>query len=180
MSKIIAIVGGPGTGKTALVRELARRGYHVIEEAARQVIDEGLANGETIEKIRANNERFQRAVLERKIKNENISSNQANDDEFIFSDRGMHETWAYFQTYGMNMDSDLDNMLRTHTYYRVFLLDMLDNYDREDYARTESRKEAEELHRLTELAYRRYGVKVDNLPAMSVEKRADYVLDIIF
>jgi predicted ATPase len=34
------ITGGPSTGKTTTVTALTQRGYHVVEEAARLVIEE--------------------------------------------------------------------------------------------------------------------------------------------
>ena len=41
------ITGGPSTGKTTLLEELAKRGYKTIPEVARVVIDEGIAAGKT-------------------------------------------------------------------------------------------------------------------------------------
>ncbi|WP_373356049.1 AAA family ATPase [Pseudoroseicyclus sp. CXY001] len=39
------VTGGPGAGKTSLITELARRGFHTIPESGRAVIREEMASG---------------------------------------------------------------------------------------------------------------------------------------
>jgi len=39
------ITGGPGTGKTTVLRELQRRGFAVAEEVARRIIREQIDSG---------------------------------------------------------------------------------------------------------------------------------------
>ncbi|MDB6180018.1 AAA family ATPase [Paracoccus fistulariae] len=39
------VTGGPGAGKTSLITELARRGFHTIPEAGRAIIREEMQSG---------------------------------------------------------------------------------------------------------------------------------------
>ncbi|MCA1288174.1 AAA family ATPase [Salipiger bermudensis] len=39
------VTGGPGAGKTSLITELARRGFHTIPESGRAIIREEMARG---------------------------------------------------------------------------------------------------------------------------------------
>lgn len=39
------VTGGPGAGKTSLITELARRGFHTIPESGRAIIREEVARG---------------------------------------------------------------------------------------------------------------------------------------
>ena len=39
------VTGGPGAGKTSLITELARRGFHTIPESGRAIIREEMASG---------------------------------------------------------------------------------------------------------------------------------------
>lgn len=175
MSKIIAIVGGPGTGKTSVIKELQSRGYNTIKEAAREEIDEALAGGKTIEEIRSNPEEFQLAIVRRKIRNENEWLKRT-DQEVVFVDRGMQDTWAYLTFENLSIARELEGIMNSHKYHKVFLLEELDNYDGEDYARTESPEEATKIHKLTEQAYKRYGMAIEVVPNMSVRERVDYIL----
>ena len=57
------ITGGPSTGKTALLEELAKRGYQTKPEAARVYIDDEISHGMTIDQIRINESKFQEVLL---------------------------------------------------------------------------------------------------------------------
>ncbi|WP_237401488.1 AAA family ATPase [Rhodovulum sulfidophilum] len=39
------VTGGPGAGKTSLITELARRGFHTIPESGRAIIREEMTSG---------------------------------------------------------------------------------------------------------------------------------------
>ncbi|WP_434290434.1 AAA family ATPase [Celeribacter sp. SCSIO 80788] len=39
------VTGGPGAGKTSLITELARRGFHTVPESGRAIIREEIARG---------------------------------------------------------------------------------------------------------------------------------------
>ena len=39
------VTGGPGSGKTSLITELARRGFHTIPESGRAIIREEMDSG---------------------------------------------------------------------------------------------------------------------------------------
>ena len=60
------ITGGPSTGKSTLIERLSRRGYQVTQEAARQIIDEEMAKGRSLEQIRRDEWEFQERVSRRK------------------------------------------------------------------------------------------------------------------
>lgn len=45
MSNRFVITGGPGGGKTTILTALAERGYHIVPESARRIIQERLAVG---------------------------------------------------------------------------------------------------------------------------------------
>jgi len=54
------ITGAPCTGKTTILHVLAKKGYRVEYEAARDYIDEQLKLGKTLAKIRGNEFLFQK------------------------------------------------------------------------------------------------------------------------
>lgn len=43
--RFFVVTGGPGSGKTSLITELARRGFHTIPESGRVIIREEMQSG---------------------------------------------------------------------------------------------------------------------------------------
>ncbi len=166
------VTGGPAVGKSTLLAELEKLGYKTLPEAARDVIDEGLAAGKSLEEVRGDEYQFQFDVLERKVRNEQ----QQASDELVFFDRGMHDTVAYLRLHDFEINQDVVQTTRQASYKQVFLLEPLEQYT-EDYARTESREEALQLNQLLAAAYTEYGLKVVKVPVLPPVERAQFVLD---
>lgn len=168
------ITGGPSSGKSTLLNILGEEGYATFEEAARLVIDEGLAAGKTVEEIRADEKSFQEAVLERKIQVE------ASHDKTLltFFDRGMHDTLAYYRFYGWAIDKKTKKALIEAKYKSMFLLSPLSFFEK-DYARTEGREFAVQLHDLLKEAYEAYNIPVIEVPDASPEERIQFILDTV-
>jgi len=164
--------GGPSAGKTTTINELKKMGYHVEGEKAKQVLDEWMAKGMTLDEIRSDEYRFQTRVLPLKIEAEQTSP----PDELIFFDRGIPDTVAYYRlAYGKYEDKLLDEALKKYCKYKkVFIFDLLplekSNFRNEDDAI------AKKIEGLTEAAYKELGLEIVRVPVMSVEKRVEFVL----
>lgn len=166
------ITGGPSSGKTTVIHGLKSRGYTVFEEAARLVIDEGIATGKTIQEIRKDEKKFQQTVLQRKIKTE-FSHDKST---LSFFDRGMHDTLAYYRFYNWEIPPKITEVMQHATYKKVFLLDPLPFFE-QDYARTEDQNFAKVLTRLLHTAYHENGVGVIKVPVLSPKKRLQFILN---
>jgi len=166
------ITGGPSSGKTTLVEELARRGYHTVPEAARVIIDEAVAKGTSVAELRADEQRFQEDVARLKQKLE--ATLQPNTPTFF--DRGMHDTLAYMRFYDFPVDRWLEALMAQASYHTVFLLEPLPHYEK-DYARTEDETFAEHLRTLLHDTYNEYGMQPIDIEAVSVEERLQLILN---
>lgn len=171
-NKWYVITGGPGSGKTSLVNELARRGYDTVKEAARAIIDEGLASGLTMEQIRGDSASFQERILRRKIRAES----QLDPAAVTFLDRGIRETEVHLRNGGITPEQWIIDAVSTASYYRVFVLEQISEY-KPDYARPETAATASRIGGLIRLAYETAGLSTITVPELSVEARADFVLD---
>ncbi|MGI9027498.1 MAG: AAA family ATPase [Candidatus Saccharimonadales bacterium] len=165
------ITGGPSVGKTTLLAELERRGHQTVPEAARLVIDEGIAGGQTIQEIRASEKHFQHQVMQRKIAIEAALKS----DALTFFDRGLHDTISYLIHNGFSVEQWIHEAASQVRYKTVFLLEPLQTYV-QDYARTESRQEVELLTVALYKVYADAGMQPVRVPAMDVDKRSDYIL----
>jgi predicted ATPase len=166
------ITGGPSTGKTTLLEVLAAKGYSVVPEAARLIIDEDLAQGLTIEEIRADEKAFQERTLTRKADIESHIGSQA----LHFFDRGMHDTIAYLRYYELPIEPWVAELVDQATYRRIFVLEPLPTYTT-DYARTEDAGFTQAITGLFCEAYQAGGLDVLRVPATSIEDRVNFVLD---
>ena len=164
------ITGASCSGKTTLVDTLAARGHRVVHEVARTYIDDRIAHGETVDEIRKDEPAFQRKVLEMKVAVER----DLKQDELVFFDRGIPDTYAYDTLHQASRNPLLDEAAKSCSYKKIFLLDRLPLA--EDYARTETPEQQDQLHALLEKAYQDLGFPIVQVPVMPVEERADFIL----
>lgn len=177
------ITGGLSTGKTTLLDELRANGYMTMTEAARDVIDEGIAAGETIAQIRSDEIGFQLYVHERKKRREEIIP----ADELTFWDRGfLGDSIAYLSAVlledkrsaqslndGDIYGTDLMVEVERRRYAGIFLLDRIPY--RGDYARTESEQEADRIHTIIENIYKLLGYEPIKVPVLPTDERAQFI-----
>ena len=93
MNKKILITGGPGTGKTELIKGLEHRGYTCEHEIVRKITEEGQKKG--IKQFFLDNpiefsERLMDLRLEQYYKIQTT--------KYTFFDRGVHEIIAYLKS----------------------------------------------------------------------------------
>jgi predicted ATPase len=109
------LTGGPGVGKTSVLRCLERHGERVVEENARAVIREEMASG-ALGMPWIDNRRFVDLTTARDIADfERLASENAR----IFFDRGIMDMWG---ANGSTPSPILIEAVRTHRYNaRVFV-----------------------------------------------------------
>jgi len=163
------ITGGPSSGKTTVLKELAKLGYIIYPEAARVFIDKEMKKGKSLKEIRRNEAEFQRKVLKIKIEVEKAASK----DKIVFFDRAIPDSIAYYQIAGLDPKEVL-KFCQEKKYKKIFFLEQLP-FD-QDYARIENGKTIEKLNKLLKESYKNLGYEVITIPAMSVKERVQKIL----
>jgi predicted ATPase len=163
------ITGGPSSGKTTVINELAKLGYLTIPEAARVYFNQETAKGKSLDEIRGDEAEFQRKVLKMKIKIEN----DLPKNKIIFLDRAIPDSIAYYQVCGLN-PKEVTQLCQKKQYQKIFFLEQLPVEN--DYARIENAETIKKLNRLLKEEYQNLGYKVIDIPPMSVEKRVQKIL----
>jgi len=176
----VVITGGPGAGKTALVDELAQRGYTTVPEAATAVLSE-LNERLGLEGQRAwrreHPAEFQVLVVRRHAQLE--AAARPGKDGLVFLDRGWIDGLAYCRFFHVPFPPELIEPEGLGRYDRVFLLATLtrERFRRvsdtgglrdEQYSRT--------IQEVLENTYRHHGYKPIPVSEMPVPQRADFVL----
>jgi len=164
------ITGGPSSGKTTVIEELAKLGYLTFPEAARVLIDQEIARGKRIEEIRSDEAEFQKKVFKLNLK----MLKKAPKDKIVFFDRALPDSIAYYQICGLDPKEILKHCKRK-IYKKVFFLEQLPL--KRDYARIEDGKTVKKLNKLLRKTYQDLGYKVITVPKMSVKKRVQTILE---
>ena len=163
------ITGAPCAGKTSVIRELERRGYPAVDEAARAFIEECLAAGKTLAAIRADELAFEAEILRRKVRIEATLP----PERITFLDRAVPDSIAYFKAAGLDV-APCDAPSRRMRYAGVFLLERL-GFEK-DPVRAEDDRAAARLESLLAAAYRQLGYTPVRVPVWPVGRRADFIL----
>jgi len=164
------IAGGVCSGKTSVIKELEQRGYQVVPETARELIDEGMKEGKTLEESRGDVLSFQRRVIARQEEKEAALPRE----EVIFLDRGNPDSRAFLTFNRIEEPVDVTEALRRARYRKVFMLEPI-RFE-SDYYRIETADDIERLHQEHVWAYQSLGIDIIDVPVMPVTERTDFIL----
>ena len=183
MTRRIVITGGPGTGKTALVRELEQRGYPCYHEIIRDMTAEARREGPPSEQL-VNPLTFvkdPRAFNMEILRGRMAQFNSAADlqDPFVFFDRGLPDVLAYMRYFGQRVEAEFSVPPRELQYDMVFLLPPWKEIYRRDGERLESFQQACEIHQWLEHTYVEYGYELQGLNPGPVPDRVDQLITLI-
>lgn len=164
------VIGGPCTGKTSTIKEIEKLGYEVLEESARQIIYEEQQKFDGVLPW-INLQEFQRKVLKRQI---DLESRLKSD--VVFLDRGVLDGIAYCRLEGVQPISELLDLMQTHRYDSIFLLDPLPFYI-QDYQRKETPEQAKKVHETIAQVYKEAGYNLISVPFLLPQERANYIVE---
>lgn len=171
MDNFVVISGCSGGGKSALVSELSRRGYAVVEEPGRRIVREELSsNGSALPWLDA--AAFLHRAMAMAVADRAAASTQRG---WVFFDRGLVDAAAGFEY--LTGEPILASLGRSQRYHRrVFFAPPWPEIYGTDPERRHSLDSAvAEYSRLLE-AYPSLGYEVSILPKVSVTDRANFVL----
>lgn len=169
------LTGAPGTGKSSVLDILKARGYCCIDESARAIIAEQKAiNGDGV--YEKNPQLFIELMLARSV--ETFQNFLETNIPVVF-DRGIPDIIAYAKLSG----NDSNNYLQTATNYKynstVFYFPIWDKIYTNDEDRKMSLDQAREFDTMIRQAYGDLGYQMLDMPLLSVEQRADYIINLL-
>ncbi|MGR3563051.1 MAG: AAA family ATPase [Heliomarina sp.] len=166
------VTGGPGAGKTSLITELARRGFHTISESGRAIIREEMAIG-GIALPWADRTAYAERMLQQDL--HAYSAAQALPSPVIF-DRGIPDIMGYLTLCGLPVPPYVTAAAEKTRYNRsVFLAPFWDAIFEQDAERKQTRAEAEATCTILHETYTALGYEITELPFKDVVDRADFV-----
>ncbi|MFT4554471.1 MAG: putative ATPase [Chlamydiales bacterium] len=169
------LTGGPGGGKSTLIKVLRERGYLCMDEVARDIIKkEVTTNGDALPW--ANKAEFTQKMFGETLKlYESVSSSDA-----IFFDRGVVDVLAYAKMVKVEISEEMLCTARKLAFNKkVFVTPPWEDIYRNDEERKQSFEEAIETFEHIVKEYQAYGYEIVVLPKTDVEDRINFMLDLL-
>ncbi|MCX6735568.1 MAG: ATP-binding protein [Candidatus Parcubacteria bacterium] len=167
--KRYVLTGGPCAGKTTVINILAERGYAVLDETARVVIEKEVAKGSDVLPWK-NAKKFQETVAWKQLWKEVFAPRNS----VLFLDRGIIDGYGYSIMEKVPVPKVI-SWFGKNRYDTVFLLDPLPFYELDE-SRMEDQNFAYAVHEEIRKAYVHFGYEVISVPILPPEERTDFVL----
>ncbi|GAB4184637.1 MAG: AAA family ATPase [Simkaniaceae bacterium] len=167
------LTGGPGSGKTTLIKELKKLGYSCIEESGRRIIQKQVKKrGEALPWKNAEKFRdlmFLQDLLQWK--------HAPYENSPVFFDRGFLDSIAYSKLVSLEILKNMDYAAR-HLRYNslVFIAPPWKEIYCNDIERKQSFAEAKATYESIKKTYKNYGYKLIEIPKKRVWERVDFIL----
>ncbi len=173
MPKRFIITGAMGSGKSTVLQLLKSSGLNVIEEPARQILaeqrsieDEGVPE--------KNPKYFLQLMLSRSI----YQFKQTQDlNEDVIYDRGMPDILAYFDLFNISYPPAQKASKIFRYEPKVFVFPAWQEIYTTDDERKMSFELAQEFGMKVQKIYRDYGYSIINVPCVSPNERAKFILE---
>ena len=166
----VVIAGGPGAGKTILVRECGRRGFAIVEDTPRAIIRSRRALGLS---PRPSPLEFAKQLLRRDVELYERNTGQAP----TFFDRGVLDALAMVADAAPERRADLMALAADYPYHAVvFVLPPWEEIYVTDDERDHTFAHAVRVYESLVAWYQLCGYRVMPVPMLPAAERCDYVL----
>lgn len=170
----VIITGGPGAGKTTLLRHLSTIGHETVDESARAIIAERLAQGLV---PRPDALSFARDILDRDL--DKYQRHRA-ARHWVFFDRSAIEAIGMLHEATPLTPDELQTLLDTcHFHPQVFVLPPWEDICTNDAERDQSYEQAIAVHDRVVRWYTACGYRLHEVPCLPVAQRAAHVLKVL-
>ena len=174
--KKIVLTGAPGTGKSTIINALEEKAYTCLHEISRDIILEAREKG-TEQLFLTEPLLFSDLLLKGREDQYHLASTL--NTEFVFFDRGIPDVHAYMNYIGMDYPQRFIDSSKIHKYDFIFLMPPWEDIYTTDNERYETFEQSLAIHNHLLRTYNSLGYSVVEVPKGNVEKRTDYILDVI-
>lgn len=178
--KRIVITGGPGTGKTSVIKALETMGFYSFHEIIRTMTSAAKKQGNSEEFITnpltfvSDPYLFNQKLLRGRV--DQFHSASTLKDPVVFYDRGIPDVLAYMDYFKQEFDEEFISACNKNLYDQVLLLPPWQAIYKSDNERLESFEQAIEIHSHLDSTYKSFGYTPKIIPEGTVEERTAYIL----
>ena len=172
----IVITGGPGTGKTSIIKKLEGLGFQVFHESSREITRKYKKLG--LDQLFLSDPiKFSETLLKNRI-NQFEESNRSNSD-IKFFDRGIPDIIAYLNFKKISYGKKFELAQKKYKYDFIFLVEPWENIYKKDKERYESFEDLKAINEHIKKIYSNYARKFITLPKSSVQERTNFIIEAI-
>jgi predicted ATPase len=172
--KRILIIGGPGSGKTSVLKTIEKGGFQVHHEISREVTakaqEQGIEQLFLTDPFAFSNQLLDGRILQFKKAKEGLH----------FYDRGIPDVPAYHVFTGDEIPPAFIKACEEHIYDQVFFLPPWEAIYKSDKERYESYEQAVVLGDILKLFYTQLGYSPITVPQLDLENRCNFIKDHIY
>lgn len=176
----IVITGGPATGKTAIVDDLASRGYYCFEEVIRKLTVEAKDSGDITDAhsnpiaLVSDSNAFNTSLI-------NLRINDFNDvktikEKQVFYDRGIPDVLAYMSYFNQPISDSFNTICKTYKYNKIFLLPPWEAIYTDDGERFETFEQAVDIYHKLKETYLAFDYYIIEVPFGTIEERTNFII----
>jgi predicted ATPase len=173
MQTKIVITGGPGTGKSTVIKELVERNFMCMPEISREITQNARQNG-TEQLFLTKPLLFSELLLEGRV-NQYIEAEKKNS-AMVFFDRGIPDVHAYMNYISVDYPKTYINTSNFYRYNYIFLMAPWEEIYITDNERYENFEQALAIHNHLEKAYIALNYSIIAVPTGTIEERTDFIL----
>lgn len=172
--KRIAIIGGPGSGKSSLIHALEADGFACMHEISRHIILE--AQKEGIDQLFLTNPiLFSQKLLEGRL--QQFHDAESYKTNHLFYDRGLPDVPIYMDYLGTEYPHHFTETCLENKYDTVFLLPPWEKIYQQDNERYESFEVATKLYSYLKEGYENFGYATIEVPIGTISARKQFILE---
>lgn len=167
------LTGGPGSGKSTVLDILSNTGFHVVEEAGRDIIQKQMATkGDAVPWD--NTSRYARLMFLHSV---------SDFEEFMhldrpcFFDRGIPDILGYSLLAGIPIPQELKDSIARYRYNtKVFIFPPWKDIYTNDTERKQDFQEATATYQMLKNVYEEYGYQTVTVPCLPPAERAGWII----
>ena len=167
------ITGGPGTGKSTVIDQLASMEFTCMPEISRTITKEAQESG--IDQLFLTDPLlFSRLLLKGRIKQYQEADLQQSNT--VFFDRGIPDIHGYMDYLGTEYPNDYIKKSNEHRYSKIFMMPPWKNIYKTDNERYESFEQSLIIYQYLITAYEANNYTIITVPEGSISSRVDFIL----